>query len=607
MINDLVLKDIPFVDGLPDDGQQRIRWIRTGDCLSAAETKNGNEGFLNTAGVEIQKNVVLLDENAETTKATVNELIANVNNINEALEMGSDTEIIKQVGINKDNIEILQEHMQFAENDIGNLITGLTQVADDVGPYDQDVDPYYRTVRDNLVWVKKEMGQYPGQDFNGQSVVGNVSTGMKRRIIENSSEIASQGSRITELEDNYENSDIGALTIEVNKLRKEVGPSTAAKADTLYKRTDTLETKSASMDRNIDEIEIAIGFGGTPIDTRVTTNTNSISTLTTQITAPITGLSPRVVVIENAIGTTTQPATINGKIFVLRRDLDALSLVVGSDTSSGLRGDVAWLNQRVGIVPQGQQPGPTTAFGQIATLSSLANSNASAIQDIQAEIGNNTTGLKGQVISLTSIINGTNPNGVTVEERGLLRTVKAHDVTIKTLIPEAPINGKSYVRKDAAWSESNAIDTSTLVAEAPNDGKEYVRKSKAWEELVLTSYLTDAASDSKLYGRQDGAWTEVVIPSVTGFITDAPKEVKNFVRNNGAWVAITIPTVPDVSDFITDAPNDTKLYGRKAEAWEEVVIPAAPDITNLIPEAPKDGKAYVRKDGAWVDITTLTP
>ena len=39
MINKLSLKELPYSIGIPDEGQQRIRWIQNGDCMTAASTK----------------------------------------------------------------------------------------------------------------------------------------------------------------------------------------------------------------------------------------------------------------------------------------------------------------------------------------------------------------------------------------------------------------------------------------------------------------------------------------------------------------------------------------------------------------------------------------
>ena len=91
---------------------------------------------------------------------------------------------------------------------------------------------------------------------------------------------------------------------------------------------------------------------------------------------------------------------------------------------------------------------------------------ANTIQDMQVDIGNNNEGIKGQVIRLNSTVMGTNPNGTTVEERGLLAVVKTHDTEISQIknqlsnfIPEAPKDGKAYVRKNGAW-----VDLTTLLS-----------------------------------------------------------------------------------------------------------------------------------------------
>jgi len=46
-------------------------------------------------------------------------------------------------------------------------------------------------------------------------------------------------------------------------------------------------------------------------------------------------------------------------------------------------------------------------------------------------------------------------------------------------IAEAPVNGKTYGRKDAGWNEI-VLGSGGTVAEAPNDGKPYVRQSQGW-------------------------------------------------------------------------------------------------------------------------------
>jgi hypothetical protein len=52
-------------------------------------------------------------------------------------------------------------------------------------------------------------------------------------------------------------------------------------------------------------------------------------------------------------------------------------------------------------------------------------------------------------------------------------------------IPEAPIDGKQYARKDANWSEVIATGGGGGIAEAPNDGNPYVRQSQAWVSFAI--------------------------------------------------------------------------------------------------------------------------
>jgi len=71
---------------------------------------------------------------------------------------------------------------------------------------------------------------------------------------------------------------------------------------------------------------------------------------------------------------------------------------------------------------------------------------------------------------------------------------------ISAALTDAPNDGNSYARKNAAWA---AV---TSFPEAPSDGNSYARKNAAW--AAITS-LTDAPSDGKLYGRQNAAWASI--------------------------------------------------------------------------------------------------
>jgi len=52
---------------------------------------------------------------------------------------------------------------------------------------------------------------------------------------------------------------------------------------------------------------------------------------------------------------------------------------------------------------------------------------------------------------------------------------------INSGIPEAPIDGTEYVRKDGAWVHSTGGGGG--ISDAPSDGQIYVRRNGAWEVL----------------------------------------------------------------------------------------------------------------------------
>lgn len=448
MLNKLELKKLPFVDTCPEPDQKRIPWVRNNDCLTGASTKYGNDGSLNGAGVGIFTDVLTLEENSVSTQDVLNKVIDNVNNINEALEVGADVDVIRQIAQNKENIEILQVHMQFAEDNIGELETSTEFIKEDLGVFDPNKDTLYRPVRNELLFLKTEIGAYPGQDFNGLPNPGADSTGMKRRIINNTSAIVDATNRIQKLEDDYQDSDVGSLSIKINEIRDELGPQDEVNdKPPVYTRLDSLDTLTTEHDDTINRISTAISLDvGPSINSRVNGLETRTTTVENTLNFPITGIVPRVTKIETDIGKNDIPTSINGRITTLRTDHDALSFIVGKDSGSGLRGQVATLTQTIGA-----DNVPTSIQGRLKIVETRSISTAVAVQDLQAEIGGNNTGLKGTVLKHTSQIDGKNPNGSTVEERGLVISVKQLETSMMNKIEEAPEDGEAYVRKDGAW------------------------------------------------------------------------------------------------------------------------------------------------------------
>lgn len=460
------LTPLPYVNGLPDEGQSRVNWIKNGEELTGASTKNGVDGNLNRGPVQVQKNVEVVDANVVVVRDSLEQSNLRIKNVEDALGVIGDVDVVKQIGLNTEAIKVLQKdsgELQTVSDDHGLRIT---HIEEDIGEFDPSRDSVYRPIRGDLLWIKTELGAYPGQDINGMSVPMAPATGLKKRMIDTAKATNDNGVRIGELEKQFHDSDVGALTVEVQALRSELGPKSSAGLDNVYIRLNRMNGSISGLAIDMENVLDSIGYtdGVSNLYSMVFANQTNIGEINVKLSDQTTGLIPRVGAIETAIGKDTQPATINGRIKINKDEITSIKAIVGADTSSGLRGQVAWINQVVGIT-EGGQPAPSNSLiGQMNTMSNMQNQMANTIQDLQVDIGNNNEGLKGQVIRLNSIVMGTNPNGTTVEERGLLATVKTHDTDIKnikttqaTLIPEAPKDGKAYVRKDGAWVDLETI------------------------------------------------------------------------------------------------------------------------------------------------------
>ncbi|NYA84794.1 fibritin, partial [Escherichia coli O157:H7] len=228
----------------------------------------------------------------------------------------------------------------------------------DIGPFNSQANSVYRTIRNDLLWIKRELGQYAGQDINGLPVVGNSSTGMKHRIINNTDAITSQGIRLSDLEEKFIESDVGSLTIEVGNLRQELGQRPSSFSESIYSRVHNLDQSQINLSSEIKSIKTSIGYpGNTSIITDVNVNSQEISALNDELNKS-GGVKQRLTVIETSIGSDDIPSSIKGQIKDNTTSIESLNGIVGENTSSGLRANVSWLNQIVGTDSSGGQPSP---------------------------------------------------------------------------------------------------------------------------------------------------------------------------------------------------------------------------------------------------------
>lgn len=479
-MTDITLVDLPYVDGPPDAGQSRIEWIKNDEEITGADTKYGSEGVMNRPIVEVQRNVEALDVNIKTIASSLNTANEDIKVIQGILDVSGDVDALAQIGQNTKDIDVIKVTVQTHASELNDLNEHIDANTNDIGVYNQETDSVYRTVRNDLLWIKNELGQYTGQDINGVPTPGNDSTGMKRRIMTNSSVIVDHGVRLTDLETKFADSDVGSLTNEVEHLREEMGPRTSFTTP-VFSRLSGIDLTLSRQNADLDGIKQSIGY---PNTTSIITTTNANSSAINDINLELNqsgGIKPRLTTVETAIGSDDLPTTIQGRIKLNTDAIGALNTVVGSDSSSGLRFNVSWLNNVVGVDASGGKPEPDgSLLYRTRVLEGSISEMSNDIQNVQTDVGTNTTGIKGSVNTLNTLINGTNPNGSTVEERGILPTVKSHDTTINGLTSRIATLETDLA---AAEAEIQTLKDAGYIEDAPSDGKFYVRKDGAWVEL----------------------------------------------------------------------------------------------------------------------------
>lgn len=484
----LVPKDLtalPFVDRVPDPNerpdQRRIEWIRNGECLGAAEHINDNKGELNRGPVQVQKNASTLMDNEKVIDSSLREIIERVNSHDDALGSIGDDNLADKVQELEEKVEPFEAEIK--ANKLAIFIAGETIKANDkkvgVRP---DEDPTTRDVMNDLLFVKKEMGNYSGKDFNGNDVPGVTETsGMKARIINNGLSIAQNTRRIAQLEDDWIQSDVGALTANIEQIRQELGQTDDAPTDSVYEWIKESDTKQKDQDTDIERLKVAVGIdsGSTEtLDQRISTNTAAIATNQNSITEN----SDKIRNIETKIGDSTTPQGMEYRLIDTERKVSTLNNIVGQTDDDGLRKKVQDVMDEIG------DDGTVGSIkGRIVTNENNILTDQRSIATLQTQIGNSTagseSGLFKRIGAAEEALFGDGQGS-----KGLSDIVVDLAVEVADKVADVDSDGKTYARSDKAWVEI----TNDSIEEAPQDDKSYVRKTGTWVDMFQNGLVLPA-------------------------------------------------------------------------------------------------------------------
>lgn len=446
MLEHLNVEKLPHVDAIPEDGQTRIRWIKNGERLTAAENCTSNDGVLNRAPVAIQQNVVHV--HTQHTKATekINELVDQINNINTALGSVGDHSVIQLLNETVTRVDL-------TEGEVRELNQAVIQASADIAATNATIgerlptDAPDRTLREELAFQKSEIGAYTGFDVNGRPDPESHGSGMKYRIQSNTAALNNHGQRIADLEKSWQDSDVGELTNTVNKLRSEIGDSSLATQDNIYLRLRTNTRSIASTLNEVAEVKKAILFDAPQtIGEKVTDLGDKYTALNRDVNGAENGFKPRLLSLEAKVGNPNLSGSLDQRLTTTERTLETLYHTVGTSNSDGLRGKIADLSNQIG-----QDSDRHTIAGRIKVVETAQSQLQGTVQDMSQILGNQNNGIVAGMLKMSTEMYG-NPQGSNdFEQKGVIRVLKEVQTTANNSVLDVPDDGLHYVRKHNAW------------------------------------------------------------------------------------------------------------------------------------------------------------
>ncbi|AHY25415.1 fibritin neck whiskers [Serratia phage PS2] len=453
MISDLTLRKKIYVDGTPSEGQMRIGWLLNGERPCGAETKYDHGGSLNRPGVHINTNLDIAFDNADVTADKVNVIINQVNEIKENLGVISSGSIVQKINDLSDASDKHETQIEVIASDIIYVNNAIDDLRANTGEWDPAEDNTFRTLRDDDLFLKKELGNYDGFDFNGNIAQGNASSGVKGRVMAAIGGVKQNELRIDRLEKSWEDSDVGKVVIALEQQRKEIGPTSMATSQNIYERFDSVVAEQTRQSSEMAELKINIGYdSANPIKERLSRVETNYQIMDQKLSGPY-GIERRLQDVELIVGEADDPGSLVSDNNLNKKNITSLQTIVGITGSDGLQGSVAELNTTVGI---GDPTNTSKMYGKLEANVRQTGLNTQDLVGIKETLnGSPTQG--GVVPAMNKIImdfygndpanSQPLPNDVPVRE-AVRELMKGHD---DQYVSDVPKDGLNYVRTNGQW------------------------------------------------------------------------------------------------------------------------------------------------------------
>lgn len=376
------LKPIPNVTGLPDGDQKSITYIRNGEMLEGSTTKYGYDGNLNSPSVQIQENVVVLDENIKLLAENADSANTSIQQLENFINQSGNTDLIETVAEHGTKINALETSQVSNVQKLDEHETEITGLQTDVGLKTSFQGT--RNIFEDLFFIKSRIGNEPDQTINGDSSIGLESTGLIKKLSDVTKQVLLNKTTIETITTDLNGISVTDLSNDVLQLRFEIGDSTNATADSIYLRLKNLEQYKNTSTMSLDNIEASIG--GRNVSRDLTLIENRQNEFDLQFTNPTDGVYTR---LNNLETSSTNYETRLNVLELFKTD--------STTAQTQMAADIVELNTFVG---NETVPAPTSLLSKLNELIAIQNDTSATVQDIQAELGNASTGIIGDIVQL---------------------------------------------------------------------------------------------------------------------------------------------------------------------------------------------------------------
>lgn len=479
---DIQLKQIPFVDGIPDENQEKINWIVNGEQLFGAESTSGNEGNLNLSSVQIQKNIEVIVENENVLLGAIETNKTKIQNIELLLNESADLSIFEQLSEIKSNVDHLEESVDKIKIDSNSMSLNLDNIESEIGVKSSVFGN--KNIHQNLDYLKTRLGNNKNEDLNGNFVDGKEDSGVIKKTNDAINQAFLNANEIIKIKDKLDEVGLETLDSDVDKLKNYIGIKPISFDKTIYEQISINKLDISKHDEKINQIFASIG-------------TENVKSQLSDLEESYLNQNEEISLLKaNEVDFEIALKKNESDFSNLNQNFSDLNVIIGSTPNEGIRNDVNILKVALGEDSLTDQK---TVKGRLKKLETEHSINSAKIQDIEIQLGDVNSGLIKQITTNTKSIAGDVQSNDVVEKYGLMATTKSLYSSnssiiesINNIVKKYNYSSKKFVLlSDASLNSSSNIDA--VIASKLNATKNNpVFSSNGIEGIMLNNEFVDA-------------------------------------------------------------------------------------------------------------------